>query len=164
MRAILITTILLFGVSANASTIDIDISTAPCTVICAGTYSIDGFDITTSDYFRNLDFWGFDFEQTLTMERSSGGNFGLESISSFISSPWLVTGYYAGGGTVQVSIGVSGPFNFDSSWQDLEKVEFIVQPGSLDSIKASVVPIPAAVWLFGSALAGLGWIRRKQSA
>ena len=24
------------------------------------------------------------------------------------------------------------------------------------------VPVPAAVWLFGSALAGLGWIRRKQ--
>ena len=28
---------------------------------------------------------------------------------------------------------------------------------------ASVVPIPAAVWLFGSALAGLGWMRRKQT-
>lgn len=28
----------------------------------------------------------------------------------------------------------------------------------------TAVPLPAAVWLFGSALAGLGWIRRKQSA
>jgi len=27
---------------------------------------------------------------------------------------------------------------------------------------ATVVPIPAAVWLFGSALAGLGWFRRRQ--
>lgn len=27
----------------------------------------------------------------------------------------------------------------------------------------SAVPVPAAVWLFGSALAGLGWIRRKQA-
>jgi len=27
-----------------------------------------------------------------------------------------------------------------------------------------VVPVPAAVWLFGSALAGLGWLRRKQVA
>jgi hypothetical protein len=25
------------------------------------------------------------------------------------------------------------------------------------------VPVPAAVWLFGSALAGLGWMRRKQT-
>jgi len=27
----------------------------------------------------------------------------------------------------------------------------------------SAMPIPAAVWLFGSALAGLGWMRRKQT-
>ena len=27
----------------------------------------------------------------------------------------------------------------------------------------SVVPVPAAVWLFGSALAGLGWMRRRRS-
>jgi T5SS/PEP-CTERM-associated repeat protein len=29
-------------------------------------------------------------------------------------------------------------------------------------LRAQVVPVPAAVWLFGSALAGLGWMRRKQ--
>jgi hypothetical protein len=28
----------------------------------------------------------------------------------------------------------------------------------------AAVPIPAAVWLFGSALAGLGWLRRRQTA
>jgi hypothetical protein len=33
----------------------------------------------------------------------------------------------------------------------------------VDNIVVSTVPIPAAVWLFGSALAGLGWIRRKQT-
>ena len=31
----------------------------------------------------------------------------------------------------------------------------------VDNFAATVVPIPAAVWLFGSALAGLGWFRRK---
>jgi hypothetical protein len=30
--------------------------------------------------------------------------------------------------------------------------------------RVSAVPIPAAVWLFGSALAGLGWFRRRQTA
>jgi len=30
------------------------------------------------------------------------------------------------------------------------------------SVVASVVPVPAAFWLFGSALVGLGWLRRKQ--
>jgi len=33
----------------------------------------------------------------------------------------------------------------------------------VDNIVVSAVPIPAAVWLFGSALAGLGWMRRKQT-
>jgi hypothetical protein len=33
----------------------------------------------------------------------------------------------------------------------------------IDNLQYSVVPIPAAAWLFGSALAGLGWLRRKQS-
>jgi hypothetical protein len=33
----------------------------------------------------------------------------------------------------------------------------------LISANISVVPIPASVWLFGSALAGLGWMRRKQT-
>jgi hypothetical protein len=32
-----------------------------------------------------------------------------------------------------------------------------------DNVVVNAVPIPAAVWLFGSALAGLGWIRRKSN-
>jgi len=31
----------------------------------------------------------------------------------------------------------------------------------LSSMVVTAVPVPAAVWLFGSALAGLGWMRRK---
>jgi hypothetical protein len=31
-------------------------------------------------------------------------------------------------------------------------------------VSKTVVPVPAAVWLLGSALAGLGWFRRKPSA
>jgi hypothetical protein len=31
----------------------------------------------------------------------------------------------------------------------------------IDNVSASVVPIPAAVWLFGSALGMLGWMKRK---
>jgi hypothetical protein len=32
------------------------------------------------------------------------------------------------------------------------------------TVTTSTVPVPAAVWLFGSALAGLGWMKRKQTA
>jgi hypothetical protein len=33
-----------------------------------------------------------------------------------------------------------------------------------EEISITAVPIPAAVWLFGSALGGLGWFRRRQTA
>jgi hypothetical protein len=33
----------------------------------------------------------------------------------------------------------------------------------LSGVTASVVPIPASVWLFGSALGALGWARRRKS-
>jgi len=29
------------------------------------------------------------------------------------------------------------------------------------TVAVSVVPVPAAVWLFGSALAAFGWLRKK---
>jgi hypothetical protein len=35
--------------------------------------------------------------------------------------------------------------------------------GTSGYLVGSVVPIPATVWLFGSALAGLGWLKRKQA-
>ena len=34
---------------------------------------------------------------------------------------------------------------------------------NISSGQISAVPVPAAVWLFGSALAGLGWLKRKQT-
>jgi hypothetical protein len=49
---------------------------------------------------------------------------------------------------------------------DLNLMETSSPRGSdFDAIGAiPTVPIPAAVWLFGSALAGLGWLRRRQTA
>lgn len=61
---------------------------------------------------------------------------------------------------------------FDESWTGISHVTFVGQQevggerGSfvyLDNIQVNVVPIPPAIWLFGSALAGLGWLKRKQA-
>jgi hypothetical protein len=41
---------------------------------------------------------------------------------------------------------------------------FLAQDDGALTGTVSAVPIPAAVWLFGSALAGLGWMRRRQTA
>jgi hypothetical protein len=57
-------------------------------------------------------------------------------------------------------------------WLNLRKLTFVAggnpfgvgsATAEIDNIVVSAVPIPAAMWLFGSALAGLGWLKRKQS-
>lgn len=49
-------------------------------------------------------------------------------------------------------------------WEDVSSITFeALSVPIIQSITVSEVPIPAALWLFGSALAGLGWMRRKQT-
>jgi hypothetical protein len=79
-----------------------------------------------------------------------------------------IVGHLAAGGEVQYDLISLGDYQvtnvvLDASWQNLSSVEFISvdNPGIIDNINVSQVPVPAAAWLFGSALAGLGWFRRK---
>ena len=114
-----------------------------------------------------------------TLSQLGGGLFDLYSIDfaangTYTNLTLQVTGYLAGGGTVNSSI-TSGlnwaTLTFGSEWTGLDKVELLTQVGvgtdtaAFDNIGVSAaVPVPAAAWLFGSALAGLGWIKRKQPA
>jgi hypothetical protein len=41
------------------------------------------------------------------------------------------------------------------------RLQFVFGPPGSPEINATLVPVPAAVWLFGSALGLLGWIRRR---
>ena len=58
------------------------------------------------------------------------------------------------------------------SYSDIHRVEILWNRDTdtgylLDDVSfnttVAAIPIPAAIWLFGSALLGLGWLRRKQS-
>ena len=50
----------------------------------------------------------------------------------------------------------------DSSYNFLAEGTRTIVSGRI--VGSSVVPIPATVWLFGSALAGLGWINRRKAS
>jgi hypothetical protein len=81
-------------------------------------------------------------------------------------------GNYDGGGSISTTLVLStntwNTYSFDSSWQGLSSVMIAPVTGNwdpaIDNIVVNTVPIPAAVWLFGSALAGLGWLRRRKTA
>jgi hypothetical protein len=57
-----------------------------------------------------------------------------------------------------------GVVSLDTSSEDLivDDRVLVHRAGNVGSV--STVPIPASVWLFGSALAGLGWMRRRSQA
>ena len=66
--------------------------------------------------------------------------------------------YSQGGGSVEA---VQGTFTADSMWlsigASLDNTDII----EFARFSPAVIPIPPAAWLFGSALAILGWIRRR---
>lgn len=115
--------------------------------------------------------------QSVSLSTVSGQAFDLLSMDMTAvieGGDVVLTGFLQGGGTVSLThtllVGNIELVTFDSSWSNLTSVSFTAGAFTgfgfgmgIDDVTASVVPIPAAVWLFGSALAGLGWIRRKQT-
>jgi len=80
------------------------------------------------------------------------------SVNDSISQvPMYFPGYDVGGWTTY-----NTTFTADSLTTDISFL-FETAGGVWQIDNVRVVPIPAAVWLFGSALAGLGWMRRKQT-
>ena len=110
--------------------------------------------------------WGPGCGAEITMERSDSAVF---SILSLTSSSVDYSGTILGGLGADLSVAIG-----TGDW--LQLVSFRVSSicagpfscgeysAQLDDITVSAVPVPAAVWLFGSALAGLGWMRRKHAA
>ena len=109
---------------------------------------------------------------TVTVSNNSGLNFDLLSFDASslynAAGDLTVTGYLAGGGTVSQVLTLNSNLSnyLLSGFDGLSSVEFSFDgavysaPYDLDNININVVPIPAAVWLFGSALMAL-WTRRR---
>lgn len=108
----------------------------------------------------------------INLKREDDGSFALYSydlLTSGVLGDVQVMGTAAGGQTVTLSTPLG-----TGDWLSLQNVSFYADNYNggfappievqIDNIVVgAAVPIPAAVWLFGSALAGLGWMRRKQT-
>jgi hypothetical protein len=114
---------------------------------------------------------GFNVHVSVTLEKADGGAFAIQSLDLFMDTDpdgyMQTTGFLAGGGFANLGVPVG-----TGDWLNLTSVRFFAEGNGfgfgfgtveLDNVVVSAVPIPAAVWLFGSALAGLGWLRRKQT-
>ena len=65
-----------------------------------------------------------------------------------------------------VYLGAASEYVYGELSNDFGPLVFIPNSGDpyrsvTGTVTSSAVPVPAAIWLFGSALAGLGWLRRK---
>jgi len=116
---------------------------------------------------------GCSSDVSITMSQDGLAPFALLSLdlgqNNFISDVNLI-GYFVGGGSISTTVNVTTTmttFLLGVGWTNLESLtiepEFtFAQAMAVDNIAVvTAVPLPAAAWLFGSALAGLGWIRRQ---
>ena len=103
----------------------------------------------------------------------------LGEYSSYASnSSVTITGFKINGNQISTTLqldslfdGLGGINDFqlialDASWSNLTRVEFDNSAYSLDNIQLDLkpVPVPAAVWLFGSGLIGLVGVARRKAA
>jgi hypothetical protein len=120
-------------------------------------------------------FWGENgTTSTISFANDGGKRFELTALDASsmgnLSGQLTLTGTLAAGGSVnQVLVlngdlstyniaGMAGLSGLDISFDGITNFA----PFDLDNVQFSVVPLPAGIWLFGSAMVGLaGWSRRR---
>jgi len=171
----------LFASIAHASTITIDFEEFPDAGPVGTSLSSKGYSFLAEAVFIPGAYGAFtDIALvycpfcTITFANESGNPFALHSFdyAAIFVGPGTVnvTGHYAAGGVISTNLNADETvdnYQFNEAWTGLDYVVIgtisTSSPAGIDNIVVSAVPIPAAVWLFGSALAGLGWMRRKQT-
>ena len=120
--------------------------------------------ITKSNYSKAG--WLFSQLGTLAPNDYAGQADIQEAIWKIMTPSYVLVG--AGASAWYTAAGAQGAFDWTNVMRvvtpnpliqnALDVQEFLIGPG------ATVVPVPAAVWLFGSALGMMGWVRRKSTA
>lgn len=121
-------------------------------------------------------FWGDNSQLgTISLSDDLGRQFDLLALDASAvtnaAGQITVTGTKFGGGTVSQVVSLTGSlatYNF-AAMTDLASVSISFDgttqyaPFDMDNIQLSVIPIPAAVWMFMSALGVLGWRSRQRA-
>jgi len=165
MKKLLFVAVLFIG-SANAATI---VYSAPGVVTGIGDLDIGGtlynvdFEVNVFSTFGGVeDFWG-------TQDEAVAASVAINTILNAETSSVLVNGITGSntlGDVYQVQYGTFSDavnaFTFPPLGWVI--VNCCGTYANNTGTAWSVVPIPAAVWLFGSGLGLLGWMRRRQTA
>jgi hypothetical protein len=95
------------------------------------------------------------------LRRIDNASFSLDSMNLAGLGSTTIGGiaYSGAGNQVWADFNVSGQSGMTNVTSVLFSPSDYIQISSF----STAVPIPAAVWLFGSALAGLGWMRRRKT-
>jgi hypothetical protein len=115
--------------------------------------------------------------EVIDIYQTLGGSFALMSIDIGTgpggTHEFKFIGSKSAGGSVTKTISSTNSMQtitFDGGWSSLDSFSLEITPeivstfsaaSTLDNILLNNVPVPAAVWLFGSGLAALGFLRRK---
>jgi hypothetical protein len=188
MRFVFITTLLLFVSAANSATVTIDFE--EFAVGQTGSIVSNGFDIggwgtpgfgcqpapgcgtgevVAGKAYRVLgaeDPFGGTHIQ-IDVSRQDDQAFALYSIDSSFAFIEAVTSNGGIIGGVAGDVGAGEWLNIVSfrTWTSAPPTGGLILWGEVDNIVVgAAVPLPASVWFFGSALAGLGWLKRKRAA
>jgi hypothetical protein len=119
-------------------------------------------------------FWGANgTDSTISIAADSGLQFSIDSLDASslynAAGELTLTGTKAGGGTVSQTLTLNSALT-SYNITGLGLVTNLVlsfdgtvaaAPYDVDNISLNAVPVPAAVWLFASALGMLGWTRRS---
>ena len=173
LAGLLATVSLLGSGMASAATVQTtgalgDIATGILNLDIGGTlYNVDFVDTTPNDLYGSETPRTYDFDTEAAASGAMDAIIGaLISHSTEITSVGEVGNnedrFYIGFADIVLSVNaVESEYNFGiDTWENIGTN--VINP-DLDWFYADVqvVPIPAAVWLFGSALGLLGWVRRR---
>ena len=122
------------------------------------TGTLDAFDLTNFSFLND----SIDETAPLTINDNQSHNWTATGGLDFLADPFHAFSTQGAQITINNSLSAFTQPGTVPSFASIEKTfqQQVVILG-INSMPPSVVPVPAAVWLFGSALGLLGWLRRK---